>query len=257
MIFLLKKNMKRCVADTRSFLPRPKPGGVRILMYHSVGGSPKDHRLAIRVGVDNFRAQLDEISRAGYDTLTVSDILSGVLSRPSGKFIAITFDDGYKDNITEAAAALRTRGMKATFFITTANINGKSVKKWSDGRPREYMNWDDVSRLGRMGFEIGSHMADHVDLTSLDDSGLLSQFEGSKNEITEKTGIEPKTFSYPYGRLNDRVVAAAKNAHYAGGCSSFKGLNRRSSDPLILRRTEIDGYDTISDFTAKIIGYYD
>ena len=173
------------------------------------------------------------------------------------KSIAITFDDGYKDNITEAAAALAARGMTATFFITTSNIDGKSDKRWVNGDCRKYMSWDDITQLGSMGFEVGSHMIDHVDMSRLADGELFRQLEGSRRRIIEKAGITPKTCSYPYGGLRDRVIIAAKNAGYIGGCSSLKGLNTSATVNYILKRTEIDGYDTINDFTNKLMGYYD
>lgn len=258
MTFIIKKNMKRFVTAARSILPfKPKSEGVRILMYHSIGGRPQDHRLATRVPAQNFRAQLDELSHIGYETMTISELLKSGLSPRANKAIAITFDDGYKDNITKAASALKIRGIKATFFITTSNIEGKSRKIWIGGRAREYMDWEDVRRLSSMGFEIGSHMVEHLDLTSLDRDQLQYQFEGSKKAIAEKAGVEPITFSYPYGRINDLVVDMARSSGYIGGCSSFKGLNKVGTNNFILRRTEIDGYDIIHDFIRKLSGYYD
>ncbi len=258
MTFIIKKNIKRFIAGARSTLTfKPKSEGVRILMYHSIGGRPEDHRFATRVPAANFRDQLDELSRIGYETMTVSELLKSGMSPRAKKAIVVTFDDGYKDNITEAAPALKTRGIKATFFITTSNIDGKNCKKWTDGRNREYMDWDDIRRLSGMGFEIGSHMVDHMDLTSIDRDGLQHQFEGSKKAIVEKAGIKPVTFSYPYGRLNNEVVDMARSSGYIGGCSSFKGINKAGTDNFILRRTEIDGYDIITDFTNKLMSYYD
>ncbi|MBN1526117.1 MAG: polysaccharide deacetylase family protein [Candidatus Omnitrophica bacterium] len=225
-------------------------------MYHSIG-NPADHRLAIRVPPENFRRQLDEIAARGYFTKTVSDIIKGGAAADRTRDIALTFDDGYKDNVTEVAAAIAARGMKATFFVTTSYIDGKSRNAWTDGSRRVYMDWDDVARLGRMGFEIGSHMIDHIALSDLDDEAALAQLKGSKDEILSKTGIDPKTISYPYGKLNGRIVSLVKKAGYTGGCSTIKGLNGVSVDPYLLRRTEVDGYDTIHDFRAKLSGYYD
>lgn len=43
---------------------------------------------------------------------------------------AITFDDGYADNATNALPVLRARGMAATFFIATSFLNGGRM--WND-----------------------------------------------------------------------------------------------------------------------------
>jgi peptidoglycan/xylan/chitin deacetylase (PgdA/CDA1 family) len=193
----------------------------------------------------------------GYSTLTVSEFLERMASADIGKSIVITFDDGYKDNMTEAAVLLKERGMKATFFVTTSYID-KSVKKaWTDGSDRKYMDWKDIIELVRMGFEIGSHMVEHVNLAIQNDEKLIFQFEGSKKRIADMTGHEPRVFSYPYGNVDERVVNVARKAGYVGGCSSFTGINGSNVSPYLLKRTEIDGYDTIKDFRAKLSGWYD
>jgi peptidoglycan/xylan/chitin deacetylase (PgdA/CDA1 family) len=43
---------------------------------------------------------------------------------------AITFDDGYADNLLHAAPVLRRHGVSATFFIATAYLNGGRM--WND-----------------------------------------------------------------------------------------------------------------------------
>jgi peptidoglycan/xylan/chitin deacetylase (PgdA/CDA1 family) len=147
--------------------------------------------------------------------------------------------------------------MKATFFVTTSYIDGKSRKEWSGGRAREYMSWDDVKALNDMGFEIGSHMVSHVGLGSLGDEDLGLQLKGSRDAIARVTGKPVNVLSYPYGSVNERVVQAAIKAGFRGACSSFTGVNSPSTNPYLLRRTEIDGYDTINDFRGKLNGLYD
>jgi peptidoglycan/xylan/chitin deacetylase (PgdA/CDA1 family) len=258
MIFLIKKGIKRIIARTRFIFPfKSNTGGVRILVYHSIGGSPQDHRLGIRVPVNNFREQLNELSKQRFVAVTVSEFIENRLSFRTGKVIVITFDDGYKDNLTEAAMALKDAGLKATFFITTSFIDGRSHKTWANGSQRQYLNWEDVCWLLEMGFEVGSHMVDHIGLSLLDEPKVNFQLEESKKRIEKMTGFKPKVLSYPYGKFNARVRILAQNAGYIGGCSSFSDINQLAADPYILKRTEIDGYDTIYDFRAKLNGLYD
>lgn len=168
------------------------------------------------------------------------------------KYVALTFDDGYKDNATTAAKILNRIGFKATFFITTSYIDGKSDKRWSGGNLREYMTWADIKKLSRDGFEIGSHMVHHVDLTALSDDELVLEFEKSRDVILRKTGVSARVFSYPYGKLNKKMVCIARKAGYIGGCSILDGLNYKTTDRYMLRRTEISGYDTVEDFRNKV-----
>lgn len=259
MIFLLKKNIKRCLALGRglalSFRPKTT-AGKRVLMYHSIG-DPSDHRLAIKVIAGSFEEQMGFLLSAGYKAVTLSEMIDGGFERPNEKLIAITFDDGYKDNVGIAAPIMKRLGLTATFLVTTSYIDGRCKKMWSDGKLRQYMTWEDLSRLREMGFEVGSHMVNHTDLTALDDTKLAYEFEESRRIISGHIGKDVKVFSYPYGKIDHRVTAIAKKSGYMGGGSSFPGANYVYTDRYILRRTEIDGYDTMNDFRAKLEGWYD
>jgi peptidoglycan/xylan/chitin deacetylase (PgdA/CDA1 family) len=257
VIFLVKKNIKRAIANLKSSLPlRTDPSGVRILMYHSIGGKPGDHPLAIRVRLDHFKEHTEELLRLKYRSYTVSEFAADKEAACGKKGIVITFDDGYKDNLT-AAAILKASGLKATFFVTVSYINGQAQKKWADDSRREFMSWQDVRRLSEMGFEVGSHMIRHMGLSTLAKEDLRLELSGSKDVISGYTGKAVNTLSYPYGYFNDTVVACAREIGYRFACSSQEGWNGASLDRYILKRTEIDGYDTINDFRLKIKGYYD
>lgn len=50
--------------------------------------------------------------------------------RLPARTICITFDDGYRDNLTNALPILESHGVKATFFTTTAYMDGGMM--WND-----------------------------------------------------------------------------------------------------------------------------
>lgn len=259
--FLMKRSARRYLSILKSafyrYLRRSmREAGLNILFYHSIGGAPGDHRLGIRVPVEKFRMQMEEIKRSGYRTVTVSEIIEGGWRIQDDKIAAITFDDGYKDSATDAAMILKEYGLCATFFVTTSYISAASGKKWRDGSPRRYMDWDDVGRLAGLGFEIGSHMVHHVDLAHLGQAELEFELYESMSVIGSKIGRKVKVFSYPYGGISRQIADAARRAGYIGGCSSLKGVNKPETDIFFLKRTEIDGYDIISDFRRKLSGYY-
>ena len=110
--------MKTGTGDDLRSRPRRRDGtrGV-VLMYHRVGAKGADpHRLSI--SEPTLRAQLDWLRR----TCTVMPLEELACSdRPahSTRPVAITFDDGYLDNVTVAMPLLRSTGMPASFFLTT------------------------------------------------------------------------------------------------------------------------------------------
>lgn len=259
MIFLLKKNLKRLYAQARSLKNQNKIicTDARILLYHSIGGSPGDHRLAIRVSEEKFREEMTLLVDLGYKTVTVSQLLENAVNSNLNKCIAITFDDGYKDNILTAAPIMKRLGIKATFFITSSYIDGLVRKQWDDGLPREYLSWEDISALSSMGFEIGSHSVHHINLTSLNDEELREELECSRKIIAKRIKKEIKVISYPYGKFDLRTISMVKAVGYNGACSSVFGVVRSGTNYYALRRSEIDGYDTSEDFKHKLCGWYD
>lgn len=102
-----------------------------ILMYHRVSASRIDpHRLA--VSPSTFRSQLEVI--AGSCEVTslpdlVNRVSTGIVcSKP---LVAVTFDDGYVDNLSVAVPLLVERHLPATFFLTA-----------DDGPVPYYYWWD-------------------------------------------------------------------------------------------------------------------
>lgn len=82
------------------------------------------------------------------------------------RHLAITFDDGYRDNWENAAPELRSLDLPACFFIATGFIGTNRIAPWDGdaGIESRWMDWDDVRALHGSGFEIGAHTVNHVDL---------------------------------------------------------------------------------------------
>jgi peptidoglycan/xylan/chitin deacetylase (PgdA/CDA1 family) len=121
-------------APLRALLRRiGKWRGVLTFAYHRIGepdGLPWDRSLwSARARV--FDAQL-EVLATECDVLHPSDILDGTTFAKRGRRVMITFDDGYKDNYTDAYPFLRKRRMTATFFITTGFIDERRLSWWDE-----------------------------------------------------------------------------------------------------------------------------
>lgn len=89
-----------------------------ILMYHRIIDAESDP-WGLAVSPDNFRTHLRELKRSR-PVLAMDDLVAG-LSRddlPRGA-VAITFDDGYVDNLRNALPALREENLPATLFLAT------------------------------------------------------------------------------------------------------------------------------------------
>lgn len=99
-------------------------------MYHRVA-EPERDPWDMCVSPANFGEHLQVLQRHNCVPLEQLQAVKGVPTR-----IAVTFDDGYSDNLYAALPALEHFGIPATFFITTGDI----------GNGREFW-WDELEQL--------------------------------------------------------------------------------------------------------------
>jgi peptidoglycan/xylan/chitin deacetylase (PgdA/CDA1 family) len=101
----------------------------QVLTYHRVNNDRDPFFPA--VNTDVFEPRMAYIART-YQVLTVEELTErmgrGILPRNA---LAITFDDGYRDNLTHAAPILARYGLPATIFLTTGFI-GTATALWYD-----------------------------------------------------------------------------------------------------------------------------
>jgi peptidoglycan/xylan/chitin deacetylase (PgdA/CDA1 family) len=109
---------------------RWRRGNPLILMYHGVTRTPSrglQNGEGKHVGVDRFIEQL-RILKQHCRVLPLTELVNGVVTGTVGRnAVAITFDDGYENNVTQAAPALANLGLPATFFVATGYID---VARW-------------------------------------------------------------------------------------------------------------------------------
>lgn len=105
-----------------------EPHGL-VLMYHRVGAAAVDPwRLC--VSAERFASQLARLSERA--DIVGLDALRGALraGRDARPVVAITFDDGYVDNLEVAKPILRERSAPATVFLTTGYVDGAKPFWW-------------------------------------------------------------------------------------------------------------------------------
>ena len=119
--------------------------GATILAYHRI---TDEARSSLTLPTRRFRAQLAYLRRF-YRIVPLAEVIA--VLRDGGRFahptVAITFDDGYRDNLTNAAPILREYGCPATLFIATAPQERGEVFWWDLLAIAGRGNGDTLSRL--------------------------------------------------------------------------------------------------------------
>jgi peptidoglycan/xylan/chitin deacetylase (PgdA/CDA1 family) len=183
-----------------------------------------------------------------FQVVTLSRLVQMLARRESiGGHLALTFDDGYRDNHACAAPILEELRLPACFFVTAGFIGSRTVPWWDEERgiQSEWMSWDAVRDLHARGFEIGAHTLTHPDLGKTDGTDADREITGGKAAIEAALGAPVIHFAYPYGRpdqLSEANRARAREAGYQSCLSSFGGAVHHEDDPFALKRTPVSSW---------------
>jgi len=104
-----------------------------ILMYHRVADDSRDH-YGLCVAPERFAAQLELLAELA-DVVSLDELVSPAQStawprRRRRPRVAITFDDGYADNLEHALPALDARGAPMTLFVATGALDDPKGFWW-------------------------------------------------------------------------------------------------------------------------------
>ena len=195
-----------------------------VLVYHNIAELEEDVEGSEAViSPERFREHLEALSEAGFNSVSVSDILGFVekgLPFPE-KALLITFDDGYLSNYEYALPILAKQGMKA--LVSTIGISmGTDKYRDTDRVDMPYFGWDEARKMVASGiFEIGSHSYDmHLyppaepNPEACREGVLRMPGESEKRYIAalrydiesfvdlyeQNMGYSPVAFAFPYGK---------------------------------------------------------
>jgi len=174
--------------------------------------------------VESFRSQMRWLAENGWRGLSVSE----ALEYPSGKNVALTFDDGCETDLISAAPILKENGFGATLYVT-AGFVGK----------RGYLSPIQLRELRDSGFEIGCHSMTHAYLDDVDAAGLHREVIDAGEKIEQLLGEKVAHFSCPGGRYDQRTVDLAMKARYRSLATSRVHINSPEVNPYCLGRVPV------------------
>lgn len=225
--------------------------GVAVLLYHAVG----DERSRFIVTPNAFARQLRLLSLLRYDVVPYADVARAVRNGglPRARTVALTFDDGYADNADVAAPLLERHRCPATIFLVSGRLGG--VNDWSGSPPlngRRLLATEQLGPLRSRGIDFGAHTRTHPDLPNADGAVIEEEVTSSRSELEALLDEPVHAFAYPYGGVDDRTVAAVREAGFDSACTTDPRLVQLDDDPLLLPRIEIRSGDSLWRFVRKL-----
>jgi len=216
-------------AVTASFIP--------VLLYHAIGEPARPgmerYTTAKSVFADHIQVLATHHNRGATPVLIdqLADEIRG--ERPfSSRPFAVTFDDGYDDNLP-AILALADAGIPSTIYIT-ANYVGQ----------RGMLDAQQVKWLARHPMvEVGAHAVRHLRLDELARYEVQRELYDAREFLQDITGVEIRSVAYPHGAHDRRVLTEARRAGYSSGAAVKNALSRPGDDPFAIARwTVLDSH---------------
>lgn len=201
----------------------------RVLMYHSIADNQRN---GMNTPPGLFERQLQYLHRHERQSCTVSELVE----QPPNRAVALTFDDGFANNYTEAFPLLRRYNCRATIYIAP-EMTG--IDRLFPAQIQEMQHSGLV--------EFGAHTMHHVNLTTLSEEEALAEIVQSKQKVEELTGAPCISFAYPYGRFSDEHVEMLKHAGFTSAVTVKKAICT-ITDPYRINRLSMNGKANMFQF---------
>ncbi len=126
----------RAIRWIMSLAPRARNGAagprLTIVRHHRVYGDGERPLYRLGVSESVLAAQLDMLVALGMTPVTVAEGLAALGAGEPGHRVAMSFDDGYADNVTRALPLLSARGARATFYLAAGLLVERRAPWWDE-----------------------------------------------------------------------------------------------------------------------------
>jgi peptidoglycan/xylan/chitin deacetylase (PgdA/CDA1 family) len=231
--------------------PRPAGHGLRIVHYHYVFD---DQRPQFARQIALLASALEPVSMSE----AVRRLRGGAVT---GHELAITFDDGFENQLTNAAPVLDEHGVTACFYLISELVEAPEARVDEICRDRilmplalEPLTWAQAGELARRGHELGSHTRTHPNLAALGDAARREELAGSKADLEARLGVQVAHFSAPFGGAEQFTPAVARSAEevgYASAATAQRGDNDGPGSVFSLRRHHL-----VADWSLRDVRYF-
>lgn len=235
----------------------------RVLMYHMVQPHRAGARFnGLRVTPERFEQQVRWLSEQGFTFMTMSELWARRHDLPA-KTVAITFDDGYADNLHLALPILARYNACATIYV----VVDRHERDWSTYKKAHHNSGElarepkltdsELQQLVASGrIEIGSHTLTHCNLATTPLADKQHELSASKRLLSELIQAPVQSFAYPFGIYSAEDVQLAQQAGYQTAVTTVDGIDHFQPlpNPLDLKRIKVSGKDNQLAFIMRMRG---
>jgi len=242
---------EKCKQETSQALQR-----VPVLLYHDI--LPDSVNVfgnnAFIVSSENFEKQIQILKENGYNAITLNQLKAYVKGELNlnGKYVLITFDDGYKSDFLYAYPILKKYSMHGVIFVVSGWI--KEYDEPFNSQKLQILSWNDI----KSGIDVFEY-ASHTHTLHHRDEKFKSILVSSNDEIVYNDLLKSmetlctKCIAYPYGEYSEKTLDIVKELGYEMGFTIENGFISPGDDIYRLKRNAIYRNTSLDEF-KKIIG---
>lgn len=213
----------------------------RILMLHRVVEQRSEgENRELEVTPQFLEQTIKEYLGQGYRFVSIDEACNIVTQGHSKcPFVCLTFDDGYRDNYTNALPLLKRLGVPFTVYVSTGFVDNQFPMWWYNdeklGLSIEELKTLDTDPL----CTIGVHTVLHPRLSTLAEKDARKEIVNSKHRLEEILGHSVHHFSYPHGDYNTTTLQLVRETGFSSALKAWGGTVRRDANLLMLPRIEL------------------
>lgn len=209
-----------------------------ILVYHTISSPAEPLAGDIDISPERFEQQLRWLSR--WRRVVTLDETLGSDHRARG--VAITFDDGFRDNLTVALPLLEKFRLPITLFVAAGFVGQAN-----------YLSADELREIARHPLvTIGAHGFWHRHFTRLSNDEARQELRESRSLLKNITGRKIDLMAWPYDECDAGLERLSEECGYRAAWSVWKGTNSTYSR----WRVPLGRRDNMIRFIAKVSGAY-
>lgn len=220
-------------------LSHPELG--RILMLHRVVEQRSEgENRELEITPEFLEQTIRDYKQKGCRFVSIDEVCEilekGKVDKP---FVCLTFDDGYRDNYTNALPILKKEQVPFAIYVTTGFVDNK-LSMWWYPNERLGLSRDELLNLAAEPLcTLGAHTITHPKLENLSVPEQRVEIKQSKQDLESLLGHPVVHFSYPHGSFNEDTIAIVTGCGFQSALMAWGGVIRCGDDMSLLHRIEI------------------
>ena len=227
-----------------------------VLMYHKVSEEKKER---LTVTQQQLQQQIGWLIKKKYSIISFKEfkqIEESSFTKKS-KYVVLTFDDAYENNLTYALPVLEQYNTKATIFIPTAFIGKEN--EWDKGNDK-IMTAGQLRQLPAHIIEFGLHTHTHASFKHCNEEVIQKEMLQSIETLQNNNIPFAPVFAYAYGAFPKQQPAQTNMFSIFSALGIWYAVrigNNINTLPLknrfLVKRIDIRGTDSFFIFKMKML----